>query len=151
MEYTDDIKALYQKIEAKIAELEAEIDASDMTLEESHAAQKELMDIYSTMGQANGPEVTDALRALINQLSKDSRHSAVHTELVLLYTTLDTDLMHCPKRYVVTDSELVSPAGFHPDERVFIQTKVAYHVDDLSELPDDHANLLAHDLEEGAA
>tara|TARA_R110000850_G_scaffold206512_4_gene332713 strand:+ start:773 stop:1246 length:474 start_codon:yes stop_codon:yes gene_type:complete len=38
--------------------------------------------------------------------------------------TLSLDLVHCPHRYVVASDCLESPAGFHPDTRVFVQPTI---------------------------
>ena len=129
---------IYQKVEAQIAKIEARIAASEWTLEESRKAQVEF--------HAAKADLENTPTDVWHDLAERSRAAMDTDDLVRLYATLDTDLMHCTKRYVVTDEELVSPAGFHPDERVFVQTKVAHHVDDLDELPATNEQLYVHDM-----
>jgi hypothetical protein len=67
-------------------------------------------------------------------------------------TTLAADLMQVKTRYLVTDRELVSPAGFHPSDRVFIQTKIAIHTDTLNmKFPNTGDTLHAYDIDKLAA
>ena len=57
------------------------------------------------------------------------------------------DLMKVHTRYVVTDTTaLLSPAGFHPDERIFMQTTIAIHTDNLDKLPRANVQLYAHEM-----
>ena len=37
--------------------------------------------------------------------------------------------MKVETNYLITNEQLVSPSGFHPDEKVFIQTQIAIHSD----------------------
>jgi len=67
----------------------------------------------------------------------------------MLEQTLNSDLMACPKRYVITDTKaLNSPAGFHPSERIYTQTTIAIHTDSLDiKLPSCNRGLYAHDID----
>jgi hypothetical protein len=67
-----------------------------------------------------------------------------------LTETLKSDLMYCPKKYVVISEgeSLQSPSGFNLSDRVFIQTKIAIHTDTLkNKFPDVGGRLAACDLD----
>lgn len=55
-------------------------------------------------------------------LSLEAKRYLDDQELSRLRKTLRTPLMQATKRYVITDTdELVSPAGFHPDDKVLLR------------------------------
>jgi hypothetical protein len=57
-----------------------------------------------------------------------------HEVADMLIESLDKDLVHFTKPVVVTNAEaLLSPAGFHPDEGVFIRPGRYIEVDSLDE------------------
>jgi hypothetical protein len=129
-------------INQRIAELKAEIEASPFTLEESRAAQERVHRFYSDIKSATKEEA-DVVLALTEQII----HAQAVDEIERLEVTRAADLMHCPKRYVVTDTPSVtSPAGFAPASRVYIQTAIAIHTDTLDDLPSCNVPLYAHDL-----
>lgn len=57
--------------------------------------------------------------------------------------------MLCTNKFVITDTRnLISPAGFHPDERVFGQTDIAIHCDVVpAKLPASNRGLYLHDVD----
>ncbi len=59
------------------------------------------------------------------------------------------EAMLCDKKYVITETErLINPAGHHPDDRVFKQTKIAIHCDEIPKaLPKCNLPLYAHEIE----
>ena len=78
----------------------------------------------------------------------DTNLANLDDEYKRLNETLGQDLMEVKTKYVATDVDrLVSPAGFHPSDPVFIQTKVAIHVDDPRDLPENFEGFV-HNVEE---
>lgn len=59
------------------------------------------------------------------------------------------ETMMCSKKYVITETEsLISPAGYHPEYRIFVQTKIAIHCDVIPKnLPKCNLPLYAHEIE----
>ena len=69
-------------------------------------------------------------------------------EIKMLKESLELDLIEVTKRYLVTNAkELVSPSGFHPSDRVFIQPKLGIQVNNLKNVPDSNVELHAYDME----
>jgi hypothetical protein len=78
----------------------------------------------------------------------DTTLANLDEEYKRLNETLGQDLMEVKTKYVATDvNQLVSPAGFHPTEPVFVQTKIAIHVNDPRDLPKNFEGFL-HNVEE---
>ena len=65
------------------------------------------------------------------------------------HTKFKGEKMECPKRFVITNTpNLLSPAGHHPEERIFVKTEVAIHCDEMpAKLPKCNGNLYAHDVD----
>tara|TARA_R110000744_G_C18942611_1_gene514574 strand:- start:80 stop:511 length:432 start_codon:yes stop_codon:yes gene_type:complete len=69
-------------------------------------------------------------------------------EIKMLKESLELDLIEVTKRYLVTNvKELVSPSGFHPSDRVFIQPELAIQVNNLKNVPDSNVQLHAFDMQ----
>ena len=69
-------------------------------------------------------------------------------EIKMLKESLELDLIEVTKRYLVTNAkELVSPSGFHPSDRVFIQPKLALQVNNLKNVPATNVQLHAFDMQ----
>ena len=132
----------------RISVLDATIAASTVTLEESAAAATALLAMYDNLLTATEAELA-GYRADFERLSEDaSLHNAVR-ERENLVATLDLDLMHVATKYVVTDSDsLLSPAGYHPNTRIFVQTKIAIHTANPSDsrIPASHVPLSLHEI-----
>lgn len=72
---------------------------------------------------------------------------SARNQLNNLQTTMNSDLMKCDHKYVVTNTKsLVSPAGFHPESLVFMQTEIAIHTDTLDNIPASNVDLYGHKL-----
>lgn len=58
--------------------------------------------------------------------------------------------MKCDKRFVISNEKnLISPAGFHSEQRVFKKTKIAIHCNKIpKKLPKTNVPLYAHDINE---
>lgn len=121
------------KIEKRIKEIEAEL--SGVTTQEimaSHKAAESMRALFKSLAD-NGTwteEEKEEMRNLDTNLSNLSR------EHEMLCVTMNQSLMIAFTKYIVTDEDrLVSPAGYHPDEKVFVQTKLAIHVNDPRDIP----------------
>lgn len=132
------------KIKAKIAKLEKEIAQFDITVAQSQAAYDRVTEAFADIDTISHDTFkTDAFQ-------KDLADMALVTKMgkvVALEYTLQVGLMHCPNKYVVTNTkQLESPAGFHPDENVFVQTKIAIHTDSLKGIPSSNVTLYVHEM-----
>ena len=128
---THDIK---KPLIAKIAELKAEIADSNIDWETAKAvydAQPSLDDAMASFEyfMANG----DAIAVYQN-----------HKEIADYEETLTMDLAQVTTRYVITDGNLISPAGFHPSTGVYIKNDVWIETD---RLPRMLSGLKAFDLQ----
>ena len=122
----------FKNIETTIEALEQSIAASAYTSEQSKNAFEDFKVLTTTLRERQAPATDDDMQAIQLMSQMTQRHLDEKT-LADLKTTLATPLMQATKRYVITDTdELVSPAGFHPDEKVFVQTRVAIHTDTLT-------------------
>ena len=104
----------------EIVLIEERIATYTISIEDSQAAADRLVEIFKLDDFKDYAEELKELSgkgALIN----DTRALAAFNE------TLNADLMHVATRYVVTDTDsLLSPAGFHPDDCVFVQTPLRF-------------------------
>jgi len=61
----------------------------------------------------------------------DRETAVLYGELQNFRETLETPLMKAFTKFIMSDQPtLISPAGYHPDEKVFVQTKIAVHFND---------------------
>jgi len=128
---TNDIK---KPLIAKIAELKAEIADSNIDWETAKAvydAQPALDDAKASFDyfMANG----DAIAVYQN-----------HKEIADYEETLTMDLAQVTTRYVITDGNLISPAGFHPSSGVYVKNDVWI---ETNRLPRVLSGLYAFDLQ----
>ena len=133
----------------KIEALAAESLELDYTLEESQAAAERSMQFcYRAIAKEKltESEISDWL-----DLGDIARKSAIHAEIQMLEKTLDLDLVEVDPRakYVITDGDLISPAGFHPNELVFIKTNIFIQTEKLPRSLS--SNLSAYDVAKLAA
>lgn len=135
---TELISECKTNLQHRVVELTEEINDSQLTLLESKAAHEEWCD-----GLRLNPAFM--MTKLADRLLADARRYMAQQEMDRYLETINADLMHCEKKYVVTDTkQLVSPSGFHPDTKVFRQTTIAIHTDSLDNLPASNRRLYAH-------
>jgi hypothetical protein len=122
----------------KLAALVADLDGCVTSYDESKAASLELASL--DFGNADDVSRWQALA------SKSHVYDAT-TQIAALKETLAADLMEGTHKYIVSDANtLVSPAGFHPDEKVFVQTAIAIHTNSLDNLPRSNRTLYSHPM-----
>ena len=138
-----------KKIKAKIYARREEI-ANEMVgttwadVKKSHNDAARMRELFETLSE-NG-EWTEEEKEEIRNF--DTSLALLDDEYKRLNETLGQDLMEVKTKYVATDvNQLVSPSGFHPSEPVFIQTKVAIHVNDPRDLPKNFKGFV-HNVEE---
>lgn len=121
-----------QKIKDHIATLEAKLNG--VTQEQIEASQcalsryQELLNILCETRDLTEQELSE-MKSL--RENADYEIAQLHYELKNFQETLDRPLMKASTKFIVTDTPtLTSPAGYHPDEKVFFQTKFAVHYND---------------------
>lgn len=120
---TDEIK---KQVVLKIENLTTKIEAiKAVTLDESEQAQAEMLDILKDFDGAT----LDI--ELLNSLTEKAHLAGLHDERDALVLTLHSDVTAIETRYVITDKKLVSPAGYHPSELVFITNPIMIQVNTL--------------------
>ena len=127
-------------LKAEAAAIEARIATYTISLADSQAAADRMVELMDDI-----PNNVDEIRAISDSgdfgLINDTRQLAKYRD------TLAADLMQISTRYVVTDTEsLESPAGFHPDTNVYLQTTIAIHTDSLNRIPASNRKLYAHEV-----
>ena len=110
---------LQQIVQEKIEALTAKIDALNVSREVADQEGAKLREIM------NGPlEVEEKVSTVENTI--DMNAITASNDYYLLDNLKETATLNIQKvetRYLLTDQdELISPAGFHPEEKVFIQT-----------------------------
>jgi hypothetical protein len=117
-----------QKIKDRIAELEAELaDVSDEQIEASNNDRNRWHELLNMALLER--ELTEEEKAEFRSL--DTKTATLQDELNNFRETLATPLMQAFTKFILTNTpKLVSPAGYHPDEKVFVQTEVAVHYND---------------------
>jgi hypothetical protein len=98
--------------------------AHGMTEAVSQAGADRLCELLDTIETAT-PEQIEEIKTLagIGQLVSAIKEVADYE------ATLAADLIYCPMAYVIipADESLISPAGFGPEDRVYLKPSVAYH------------------------
>ena len=126
---TNDIK---QTLIEKIAELKAEIAVIKIDWEAANAAYE---------GSPTDPvEHLEYFMANYDALTVYQNHK----EIADYEETLTMDLVQVTTRYVITDGDLISPAGFHPSTGVYVKNDVWIETD---RLPQMLSGLKAFDLQ----
>lgn len=116
------LSANLKELKTKIEVLKIEVQKDSTTLKESKEATKRFMEIMDIIIESkNQDELAKEMKLLEPLLSK-----AVKTEQIeKLGKTLKMDLMHVNTRYVMVEpgNKIVSPAGFHPDSKIYTKPK----------------------------
>ena len=133
------------ELKNKIADLKVAIAESPWTMEEAEVASSISSDFYNNL-ETLDKDVFDA-EAFFDSIAPMQLLTDTQT-LEAFEHTLTQQLMYCPKKYVVTnDNEgLLSPAGFGIEDRVYIQTGLAIHVDDLNDVPSCNYTLYSNEI-----
>ena len=131
---------LQQIVQEKIEALTAKIDALNVSREVADQEGAKLREIM------NGPlEVEEKVSTVENTI--DMNAITASNDYYLLDNLKETATLNIQKvetRYLLTDQdELISPAGFHPEEKVFIQTGQWVQTNELPK----SSNMKAFDLE----
>ena len=110
---------LQQIVQEKIAALTAKLDALNVSRKAADQESAKLREIM------NGPLEVEEQLSLVEK-TIDINAVTAFNDYELLDSLKETATLNIQKvetRYLLTDQdELISPAGFHPDEKVFIQT-----------------------------
>jgi hypothetical protein len=132
------------QIKARIEELEVMLaDATPEQIAKSKSDSVRLSEILDELKDESGQK--DTLVEEFKTLDL-TLNNAFH-ELKNFKDTMAADLMVVSTRYVVINNkDLISPAGFHPDEKVYIQSTIAIHTDSLENLPSSNEKLYAFEV-----
>lgn len=138
-----------QKIQNEITSLKAELEASPFTRVETYIASQVMNDMMSDLTSFFKD---DEKSAFVDSMFERVHFHNLERKIKDYQETISSDLMYCPKRYVVTNTKsLNSPAGFHSSDKVFTQTKIAIHTDSLKGIPSCNVELFAHDVDKIAS
>lgn len=134
-----DKSKIIMKIGSLVREIEA-LEEQGFRLMDSKKAQQEIITVVNERSmEFDSQEFSDLIeRAAI--AGKDD-----HIKRLML--TREADLMKVDTRYVITDEDLVCPSGFNTADRVFLQTRIAIHCDEVpTKLPYTDRPLKVFDL-----
>ena len=120
-----DAKQNRATIIGKMREHQAIIDTGSITVVEAN-------DMTAEWGKALESEDTNALQRINERMPADAFPiSNAARSIEILKETLDMDLTHVPTRYVISDEDLISPGGFHPESKVYVKNNVFIMADIL--------------------
>lgn len=142
------VTIIRENIEAEMIELCRSVaqDFGDLTLKQSREACEYIKKKIEELKAKKQP-FAEELHSEFLEMSAKTEMFRNSRQAEDFKATLAMDLMHCPNRFVVTDTEqLFSPAGCAFDSRVFQQTAIAIHTDSLENLPSSNRKLYAHDI-----
>jgi hypothetical protein len=120
-----------QKIENRIKELEEKL--SGVSQEQIEASQRDVLRWQELLDDLLNRELTEEEKAEIKKEweQMDRETAVLYGELQNFRETLETPLMKAFTKFIMSDQPtLISPAGYHPDEKVYVQTKIAVHFND---------------------
>ena len=109
----------------KIREQQAIIDAGSISVNEAN-------EVTARWCKALLSEDVETLKSIDEQMPDDAAAiSNAASSVEMLKVSLASNLVHVPTKYVITDSDLISPSGFHPDDKVYIKNAVFIMTDSL--------------------
>ena len=110
----------------KIREQQAVIDAGSITVDEAN-------EVTARWCKALLSEDVETLKSIDDwmQANDAAAISNAANSVEMLKVSLASNLVHVPTKYVITDSDLISPSGFHPDDKVYIKNDVFIMTDSL--------------------
>jgi hypothetical protein len=74
----------------------------------------------------------EGLKSIDEQMAPDAAAISNAANLIeSLKVSLALDLIHVATKYVITDRDLISPSGFHTEDRVFVKNSVFILTNDL--------------------
>lgn len=120
-----------KKIENRIKELEEKL--SGVSQEQIEASQRDVLRWQELLDDLLNRELTEEEKAEIKKEweQMDRETAVLYGELQNFRETLETPLMKAFTKFIMSDQPtLISPAGYHPDEKVYVQTKIAVHFND---------------------
>lgn len=120
-----------KKIENRIKELEEKL--SGVSQEQIEASQRDVLRWQELLDDVLNRELTEEEKAEIKKEweQMDRETAMLYGELQNFRETLETPLMKAFTKFIMSDQPtLISPAGYHPDEKVYVQTKIAVHFND---------------------
>jgi len=127
---TNTIEAHKAALETQCAELRAKIEANPMPLNVSQEWDNRSAELIGQLGDVDkmsDDEKADFRAKFAEIGDKGTKASDVRT-LAMYEETLASDLVIIDTDFAITsERSLVSPAGFHPDTRVFVQPKICIH------------------------
>ena len=116
------------QLQQKINEQQEIIDSASITVDEANA---ETAKVSQALESGQG----ELLKSIFADMHEDaSAVSNAASYLDLLKVSLTQDLIHVSTKYVITDGDLISPSGFHTDDRVFVKNAVCILTDELPRL-----------------
>ena len=75
-------------------------------------------------------------------------YTTINSSTEAFTESLNLNLIHVASRYLVTDvNRLLSPAGFHTSDRVFVASRISLHIDNLKDAPSSNVELFAFDID----
>jgi uncharacterized protein YaaQ len=108
------------QLEQKINEQQKVVDAGSISVDEANAFNAKIM-------LALESENVDQVKSIVKQMPEDAAAiSSAAGYIERLKISLTQEMIHVPAAcaYVITDGDLVSPSGFHADDRVFLKNEV---------------------------
>ena len=124
---TNTIETHKAALETKCAELRAKIEANPMPLDVSQEWESRSAELISQIGNVDkmsDDEKAD-FRAKFAEIGDKGSKAADVCTLASYEETLASDLVIIETDFAITsEASLFSPAGFHPDTRVFVQPTI---------------------------
>lgn len=120
-----------KKIENRIKELEEKL--SGVSEKQIEASQRDVLRWQELLEVLVNRETTEEEKEEIKKEweQMDCETAVLYGELQNFRETLETPLMKAFTKFIMSDQPtLISPAGYHPDEKVYVQTKIAVHFND---------------------
>ena len=137
------------KIQEQVEELKQSISRSPFSYEEGKAASIKISDMLKGLNENSKKEDLPFGKEEFENLNLAQARYIDEITLGNYQETLSADLMTVETKYVVTDEkQLTSPAGFHPDDKVFVQTKIAIHTNTLKNIPASNVELFVHKMKD---
>lgn len=149
---SDILDIIDERLQAKIDERNGHLEACGLTVEQCIEIKDAAPSVFKDNGDIADREVLEKWNAYYTEHADAMQAASAQDMIAKLVALEKLDLMHCPCKYVVTEKgRLVSPAGLHPSDRIYLQTRIAIHTDSINprkfKAPASNLQLVAHHLE----
>ena len=138
------VKQLKEKLKAEIKEIKKDLKPLTPEIQKKYDEYTDILKNLIELKEAGKLKPLDPETIKAHTGAAKIVHA--HEKIKAFKETLNLDLVKAEKRYLITDvKQMISPAGSHYEELIFIAGKIAIHADTLENVPSSNVPLYTFD------